>query len=395
MLLFFTLSLQADIISPTGSIKFNTGIDNQEEMILNSTGLGIGTTPSSNLHVNGNAIVSQQVFIGGSSGSSNLNLNGTMGFEIQMISSNTTLDQHSIILADSSSDNITLTLPYAGNVTGRQYTIKKTSTLNSVWVSGGGNLIDDTNLIELPEANMGNIKFFSDGTQWFIIDQNNSSATVAADNLVGWWKLDETSGVSSQDSSSQNISSTLSGGFNYSTSSVTGKVSSALDFDGSDDRVNLGTPDVLKFSGNNHFSLTAWVNIDAITDAHPRIIAVEEGSGDNGYRLYYNTGTNAWNFELKDSGAEPIVSHTEAIIPGEWIHFACVYDGTQVFLYRNTISNTTTRATDWTPDYSAITEFSIGGRGGSNSYDGQIDDVRIYNKALTPAEVTAIYNNGR
>ena len=38
--------------------------------------------------------------------------------------------------------------------------------------------------------------------------------------------------------------------------------------------------------------------------------------------------------------------------------------------------------------------FNMGRWNGSNYYDGLVDDVRMYNKALTPAQVTAIYNSG-
>ncbi len=106
-----------DVLSTDGKIRFDTRMDGQAEMTLNSTGLGIGVLlPSSNLHVNGNAIISEQLFVGGSSGSSNLNVIGTIGYGVQTVSSNATLGDSSVVLVDSSSDNITLTLPYAGNV---------------------------------------------------------------------------------------------------------------------------------------------------------------------------------------------------------------------------------------------------------------------------------------
>jgi hypothetical protein len=65
-----------DVLSTDGKIRFDIQSDGQAEMTLNSTGLGILTLPSSNLHVNGNAIISEQLYVGGSSGSSNLNVNG-------------------------------------------------------------------------------------------------------------------------------------------------------------------------------------------------------------------------------------------------------------------------------------------------------------------------------
>lgn len=180
ILLVLTSSLlMADVKSTTGQIKFDTQMDNQAEMTLNETGLGIGVTPSTNLHVHGNAIVSEQVFIGGSSGSSNLNVNGTFGFGIQTVSSNVTLGDYSVVLVNSSSDNIKLTLPYAGNVTNRIYSIKKTSISNSVCIHGNGNKIDDSPFYLLTSGNISSIEVASDGSQWFIM-----SSTTGTTN--GW-----------------------------------------------------------------------------------------------------------------------------------------------------------------------------------------------------------------
>ena len=147
-------------------------------MTLNSTGLSIGAIlPSSNLHVNGNAIISEQLFVGGSSGSSNLNVNGTLGFEIQALSSNATLGDATLVLVDSSSDNITLTLPYAANVTGRVFEIKKTSLANDVVVRGGGNLIDLAINYELTSGNLGYIRVVSYDGKWHVITDTQSSVT--------------------------------------------------------------------------------------------------------------------------------------------------------------------------------------------------------------------------
>ena len=117
--------LFSEVKSTTGQILFDVNGDTVGEAFLNSTGLGLGVTPASNLHVMGNAIISQNLSIGGVSGSSNLNLHGTLSMAVQSVSANAILSNYSIILADSSSSNITLTLPYAGNVVGREYWIKK------------------------------------------------------------------------------------------------------------------------------------------------------------------------------------------------------------------------------------------------------------------------------
>jgi len=130
------ISSYADVIGVKGSIDFDVNFDFQSEMTLTRDGLGVGVTPSSNLHVQGNALVTGDLSVGGEGGSSNLNIHGSLGFNSPAtITSNTTLSDHSVYFVDSSSDHIVVTLPYAGNVIGRMLWIKKTNPSNHVMVS--------------------------------------------------------------------------------------------------------------------------------------------------------------------------------------------------------------------------------------------------------------------
>jgi hypothetical protein len=135
ILLFLISALMADINSTSGQINFDTQMDNLAEMTLNETGLGIGTTPSSNLHVNGNTIISNKLYIGDSSGSANINIQGSIGFGIETISDNVTLFNSSITFCDTSSDNIELVLPDPATISSRIFIFKKTSRSNKLIIS--------------------------------------------------------------------------------------------------------------------------------------------------------------------------------------------------------------------------------------------------------------------
>lgn len=115
------------IKSTSGNIIIDVNNDGTSEVIFNSDGFAIGSglSPSANLHVQGSGAVTGNLVVGASAGNSIFEIAGTMGYETQTISSNTTLGDNSVILVDTSSDNIAVTLPYAGNVTGIHYTIKK------------------------------------------------------------------------------------------------------------------------------------------------------------------------------------------------------------------------------------------------------------------------------
>lgn len=390
-LCFLTSVVMADVKSTTGQIKFDTQMDNQAEMTLNGTGLGIGVTPSSNLHVNGNAIISDQLFVGGSSGSSNLNVNGTLGYGLQTVSSNTTLGDSSIVLVDSSSDNITITLPYAGNVTGRQYQIKKIATTNSVWISGGGNLIDDTSPVELPESsNLASVKLISDGSQWYKIDQKDVSETVAADNLVGWWKLDETIGITANDSSGRENHGVLNNGLTFSGCVISGKIGNALSFDGSDDVIVTPSSSIYDMS-NSNLSIALWVNSSATFGTERMLFEHSIWSAADTYQL---TATNDTTLRFAAVGLGTF-DYSIDFTDGNWHFIVAVFDtvnNIKSLYYDGVLSNA---ASETGNIGSGNNPIYIGARGdGSKQFPGDIDDVRLYNRVLTSSEVEALYNQG-
>jgi hypothetical protein len=158
-----------DVKSRTGTINFDRNNDGISEMRLNSTGLGVGVSPQSKLHVGGNAIITDSMSVGSSTvGSSSLQVEGTFGMSFQTVSSNVTVGSHSIILADSSAENLTVTLPDVNQVgSGRVYIVKKTSPLNEVSISGDAN-IDGLSGVMLTSGSMGHLNIISGSGNWYI-----------------------------------------------------------------------------------------------------------------------------------------------------------------------------------------------------------------------------------
>ena len=129
----------ADLNSITNSLQFFLNNDNVVKATLNSTGLGLGVIPSTNLEVSGNAIVSDHLSVGSTSAnsSSNLFVQGTLGLNCQTItgSSNVNIGDYSYVFVNASS-NITLTLPYSANVLGRVITIKSLNSTSEPILTG-------------------------------------------------------------------------------------------------------------------------------------------------------------------------------------------------------------------------------------------------------------------
>lgn len=262
----------ANVTSTTGSILFDVNNSGNAEASLTTSGLGIGTTPSSNLHVLGNVIISNSLMIGTSSANSTLEVAGSMGFSTETISSNTALSGNSIVLIDSSSGNLNVSLPYAANVSGRVYSIKKISTANDIRINGGRSYIDDKVMLTM-SANTSTfpyLKVISNGTQWYTLDQSSAIDQVSSDNLVGWWRFDETSGNTVSDSSG-------SGNTAYANNMndadwVSGVYNNALDFDGSNDYVQIGGANDYAGSGMSSLTICAWFNLLNVVSSNDAVI---------------------------------------------------------------------------------------------------------------------------
>jgi hypothetical protein len=403
---FFISAIFTDVKSPNGVIKFDVESDNIPEMTLNSTGLGIGVIPSANLHVNGNAIIPKEAFIGGNSGSANLNIHGTIGHNFQTVSSNSTLGDYSIVLADSSSDNITLTLPYAGNVAGRLYHIKKISTSNSVWISGGGNLIDDTSPIELPPSNnRGSVKLVSNGIRWYKVDQQNISDTIASDNLVAWWKLDEPSDATAViDSSSSSYYGSIDN-IGSDNVGVTGLFNHAINFNRSEANQKIAVSGI-DMANWPALSVSVWVYYRGDgggSDEHAVISNWDTGNAQAGFLIRIDPSTSdkieAYVQGSPDgTGNQSRGDYTDLLVPkNTWSHIVITYDSTEGLntYLNNTGSSLNPRTASGLLNSSTSNDLYLGYAWGNDWYDGLIDDVRIYNRVLTKSEIQVIYEQGQ
>ena len=235
---------------------------------------------------------------------------------------------------------------------------------------------------------------YCDDTNWIGM---GSPSTPPISGLIGHWKLDETSGSSIADSVGSNTG-TWSDGANddVTEETVAGIHGTALLFDGSDDMINLGSDASL----DNVAPLTvcAWVYpVTLPSSGYANIvtkipnIAVPLG-GDTGWDLYTHSsgdvGFSTWNGGFKEPNG---------LVTGVWQHICATWDGSSgpdgIFTYRNgayIVSSGGAKSTSTLDD--SANNMTIGrlfdGGGGVNF---RIDDVRLYDRALTTSEINDIY----
>jgi hypothetical protein len=231
----------------------------------------------------------------------------------------------------------------------------------------------------------------------------------SVDGLVGYWDFNDGAGTIAKDKSGQGNNGTLTL-MDPATDWVAGKIgSNALDFDGSNDYVELGNVSALNFERTDSFSIGTWIKTTGVT-SDQIIFSKQDNSGDVSNRGYvFHTdvsGTNARiGLDLVSTWSTNVIevrSNTTTgtiISDNEWHYVVVTYDGSSSASGVNFYVDGTIEPMETVKDtLSATTQTSesvqISGREGSNIvFNGSIDDVRIYNRALSASEITNLYNS--
>ncbi|GEM_PF-1003851 len=199
--------------------------------------------------------------------------------------------------------------------------------------------------------------------------------------------FDEKSGTTAYDKSGNGNDGTLTR-MDSNTDWVRGKYGSALEFDGTDDYINIGNDSSLDITGNN-ITLEAWIKPIVSGMNRGWIIWKTSGWWDNqGYGMRINTNDRVEFYtRIKNNFVTSSV-----LQDNEWYHIVGIYDGINANLYINGILNATNTYT--VPIVSNNSNALIGSNGGE-FFDGKIDNVLIYNYTRTPSQIAWDYNKGK
>jgi hypothetical protein len=205
--------------------------------------------------------------------------------------------------------------------------------------------------------------------------------------LVAWWTLDEGSGTAAGDGSPNR----LNGALRNDPVWVPGKRRGAVNFDGRDDYIEVGKDPRLYFQGP--FTIAAWVNVASLPKSEFGMYVLAdytvEGSRSTFALRVLPTGVAQFFWQAEDLNPSHAASSTK-LAPGTWVHLAGVWDGTTRTIYVNGAAEGTNAAPMPRPDVRG--SVSIGRPGSFNGlyFSGRIDDVRIYGRALTSAEIQSL-----
>jgi hypothetical protein len=200
-------------------------------------------------------------------------------------------------------------------------------------------------------------------------------------NLVGWWKLDEDQSTAALDWSGRGNHGTLVGDLQW----VVGYDGYALEFDGGGDYVEVSHDASLTV--DTEVTVMAWINAERHNSSGDWQGILAKSNNPRSYSFYtYVDGT--LHFSTTSGGAY-VGSNSAGQVPlNEWVHVTAMVEGGQHVYYINGEPAGTGGGGITLPGAADTATVWIGRtHESSNAFLGMIDDVRIYNKALTQEEV--------
>ena len=170
-----------------------------------------------------------------------------------------------------------------------------------------------------------------------------------------------------------------------------GNANKAYSFDGVDDFIRVENSNTLQ-NLNNNCTISAWVfaNNYSITVAEiiPILAKSASSSSTNQFRLGYDKSSNALYSSINGTGYS---ANCPTVLLNSWYHIVVVHNGNQTSFFINGIEYNFTNTGNSTFDSSQPLIIGQDIEGLNEKLDGKLDDIRIYNRALTDSEVEKLY----
>ncbi len=230
--------------------------------------------------------------------------------------------------------------------------------------------------------------------------QLSSTVIASSTELAAYFTMDNNSGTNLRDFAGNLNDGTLTNmtDDNWVKSTVLYDLRQSLDFDGVDDYVSLGNNPDLQLSRS--ITVEAWI--------YPRSISQwgaifgnlqDNGSNESGYGIVIDGPDQKLVWWLQTVGGTPNdYANMTSYVPtlDEWQHIACTFNGSEMKLYVNGVLKDS-KARSGDIDWSNLPiEARIGSYFDDNEayfFDGQIDDIRIYDRALNASQISESMTN--
>jgi len=214
---------------------------------------------------------------------------------------------------------------------------------------------------------------------------NNYSAFIDWNkSLIGWWRFEG------------NYNDSSSYGNNGSCSNcpalVSGTRGKSYSFDGADDGIDLGLKTPFT-SPSTEITISSWVRMDTNYLATKRIIGKATGSQGYDLSIRIDTGEMRASAYFSDTVSSSPLNGNTALAKDRWYHLAATYNGSEARIYVNGVLDGTAQISG-NINHSSL-QLAIGYNGVNDGYfNGSIDEVMLWNRALSEQEINSSYQAG-
>src|SRR3989339_702170 len=254
--------------------------------------------------------------------------------------------------------------------------------------------------IEFVPPTPNNLDLFNENYTYVNVstsDANNHSAFVDWNNsLVGWWRMDAYNSTGIYDNSSYGNFAVFDG---VSASNITtGIRGKGIEFDGSNDYVSINPTDNLIL--NQGGTISSWIKIAKLGSSYSNTIFMKgdsAGWADLHIELFELTGTDQICLSLSNGSSYLGAScpKSSTLLENTWYHIAASWNSTTKCVFTNGLQSECVQSTIMPENTLTNTVIQLGMTYNSNyPFNGSIDDVMIFNRALSTQEIQALYNAG-
>jgi hypothetical protein len=300
-----------------------------------------------------------------------------------------------VVQSDTAAPGVAVSEPAAGATVHDSQTVTATAT-DDVGVVGVQLLLDGASLgaedTVAPYSVIWNTRTAGNGPHQLsarardaagnVTTSGSVAVTVAnagVPGLVAAWSFDEGLGTVARDGTANHNDGTLSN----ATWNAAGRYGGAVSFNGTN--ASVVVPDSASLDITSAFTIEAWVRPAAAFGGTFRTVVLKERPGGLAYSLYGSTWSNRPSLEVSLPASVDVVG-TAALAPGVWTHLAGTFNGTTLRLFVNGAQVATRQASG-----AAVTSTGALRIGGNSVwgewFSGLIDEVRIYDRALSATEL--------
>jgi len=216
-------------------------------------------------------------------------------------------------------------------------------------------------------------------------------------NLISYWKLDESSGNASDSVGSESLTNTNTVSYDA------GKINNGADFGSTNSNKWLNSS-VEPGAGTGAITMSGWINVTTAPASGSLGTAFSHANNNGGSAIgdaldYWNvSGTLKLRYNRPQYGLQDnLLDYTVTLSTGTWYFVVITYDGSNQRLYVNGVLQAGPQAQSGVGTASNTSGVGLGQDrqdGANHWFSGHVDEVGLWTRALSQAEITQLYNAG-